>query len=274
MDLWKHWVENWRDNYGLDTIRWKTTVGIGDSMYGLNIAFMRAMVNQKPTNFELHFFHEKEYVHHFEDPESVYQRFEYVRKRYMWPDMVQVTPVFDSSDTKLYKQFYEGVTRRKNSELYRYWSFDPTLQTYSEPYKIVLWRPTFNAAQQCVGHKIPLLDWEWQRLIDRLQDFGYNVVEIGYRTPISEVMYHIRTCECCISYEGMWHYVTKNFFKPHIVFSDAGITRWHTPAAVMINQKSNRIFWEEFKNIELAIEHATELVDSYKYMFNRFVNGW
>lgn len=272
MDLWNYWVGDWRDNYGVDTIRWKTTVGVGDSMYGLNIASMRAFVNQKPTKFELHFFHDKDYVHHYEDPEGVYERFEYVRKRYMWNDIVHVTPVFNSVDTKLYKQFYQGITRRKQSELYRYWSFDPTIEVTSEPRKIVIWRPTFNAAQQLSGYKMPLLDHEWQRFMDRLEDFGYNITEIGYRTPISEAMYHIRTCECCISYEGMWHYVAKNFYKPMIVFSSSSITKWHTPHAVWKNKQY--LISRDMKTIEYDIQHAVEKAEQYKYLFNRFINGW
>ena len=92
-DLWQLQISDWRDNHGLDTIRWKTTFGIGDTMYGMNIAHMRAFVNQKPTTFELHFFHEKDYRYHYEDPETVYERFEYVRKRYMWPDIVNIKVV-------------------------------------------------------------------------------------------------------------------------------------------------------------------------------------
>lgn len=273
MNLWKYWVGNWKDNYGLDTIRWKTTAGIGDSMYGLNIAFMRAFVNQKPTKFEINFYHDKEYAHHYEDPETVYDRFEYVRKRYMWPEMVHVKPVFNSTDTKLYKEFYQGITRRKNSELYRFWSFDPTITTNPTPYKIVLWRPTFNAAQQLNGFKIPLLNHEWDRIIFALKSFGYEVVELCYRTPISEAMYHIRTCECCISYEGMWHYISKNFFKPHIVFSSSSITNWHTPHAVWIKDNTFLID-KNLKEIEYLMEKATEQAYNYKHLFNKFVNGW
>ena len=273
MDLWNHWVANWKDNYGLDTIRWKTTPGIGDSMYGLNIAFMRAFVNQKPTKFQIHFFHDKDLNYHYEDPESVYDRFEYVRKRYMWPDMVHVEPIFNSTDTALYKKFYEGITRKPKSELYRYWSFDPTIQVKTIPNKIVIWRPTFNAKQQLSGYKLPMLDHEWQRIIDRLKDFGYEVTELCYRTPVSDAMYHIRTCECCISYEGMWHYIAKNFFKPHVVFSDSSITKWHTPAAVWI--KDGDFFIDrDLSKIYYTIEAAQEKAYAYKKVFNKFVNGW
>ena len=273
IDLWNHWISNWRDNHGLDTIRWKTTVGIGDTMYGMNIAYMRAFVNQKPTTFELHFFHNKNFRYHYEDPETVYERFEYVRKKYMWPDLVKVVPVLDSNDTGLYKQFYQGVTRYRDSELYRYWSFDPTHFRKPINRKIVLWRPTNNLVQQIQNDKHILLDHEWQRLIDRLIDFGWDIVEIDYRTPIREAFYHISTCECCLSYEGMWHYVSKNLFKPHIVLSQSKISRWHTPAAVIPLEKGFYID-RDLKKFEYVVEEATEKVYNYKQIFFRFVNGW
>ena len=273
MDLWNQLVKDWRDNYGRDSIKWKTTVGIGDSMYGMNIAYMRAFVNQKPTKLQIHYHFPENHYYHYEDPESVDSRVKYINKFYMWKDIVHIEHVFNSNDFNVYNKKYLGVTRHGKSELYRYWSFDPTLNTTPKYGKIVLWRPTFNAAQQLNGYKLPMLDSEWQRLIDRLKDFGYDVVELGYRTPISEAVYHIRTCECCISYEGMWHYVAKNFFKPHIVFSDSNISRWHTPAALWI--KDGDFFIDrDMKKIEYYIEHATEKANNYKHFFNKFVNGW
>jgi hypothetical protein len=273
MDLWNQLVNDWRDNYGRDSIKWKTTVGIGDSMYGMNIAYMRAFVNQKPTKLQIHYHFPENYYYHFEDPESVDYRVKHINKFYMWKDIVDIEHIFDSQDFKVYNKKYFGVHRRNNSEMYRYWSFDPTLNTTSINKKIVLWRPTFNAAQQLSGYKLPMLDHEWQRLIDRLTDFGYDVTEIGYRTPISEAVYHIRTAECCISYEGMWHYIAKNFFKPHIVFSNSNITKWHTPAALWL--KDNEFFIDrDLKNIEYMIESATEKANNYKHFFNKFVNGW
>jgi hypothetical protein len=270
--LWEHWIKNWRDNHGVDTIRWKTTVGIGDSMYGLNIAYMRAFVNQKPTKFQLHFFHPKDYIHHYEDPESVVERVEYIRDRYMWKDIVDVEYVYDSKDYALYKKFYEGVTRRKNSEMYRYWALDPTINTAPTYNKIVLWRPTSNLSQQVANDKMLLLDWEWDRLIDRMKDFGYNVVELDYRTPIRDALHHIRTCECCISYEGMWHYVSKNLFKPHIVLGTSSISTWHTPAAIVT--KDGFYIDRDLKKIEYTIEAATEKAENYKKVFFQFVNGY
>ncbi len=272
MDLWQIWIADWRDNHGVDTIRWKTTVGIGDSLYGFNIAYMRAFVNQKPTNLEFHYHFPKNYYYHYEDPESVDARAKYALDRYMWKDIVNVTHVYNSTDFQLYNKKYYGVKRVKESDLYRFWSFDPRIDTTSINNKIVLWRPTFNGEQQINGPgKFILLGHEWQRLIDRLKDFGFDVIEIDYRTPISEVFYHIRTCECIISYEGMWHYVAKNFFKPHIVISNAAITKWHTPHALRLK---NFFIDSDLKKIHYYIRSAEEKAYNYKQLFLKFINGW
>ena len=272
--LWDYWIAGWRDNHGVSEINWKTTPGIGDSMYGLNIAFMRAFVNQKPTTFRIHYYFPENYYHHFEDPETVSERTKYVLDRYMWKDIVHVEHVYDCPlGDKLYRKRYNGVKRIPKSEMYRHWSFDPFIETVSMNKKIVIWSPIFNAETVMNGNKHCWNFDEWRRFISLLRDFDYKVVEIDYRTPISEAFYHIRTCECCISYEGMWHYIAKNFYKPHIVFSDAKITNWHTPGAIQLRSKEFYIDTDLHK-VDYYIEAAQEKAYAWKKYFNRFVNGW
>ena len=52
--------------------------------------------------------------------------------------------------------------------------------------------------------KRPLSYDEWAIFIDYLKENYQEVVEIEYRTPISEVMYHLQTCEVVLGYMGMW----------------------------------------------------------------------
>tara|TARA_A100001515_G_scaffold43271_2_gene34170 strand:- start:8208 stop:9038 length:831 start_codon:yes stop_codon:yes gene_type:complete len=274
-NLWQIIVSNWKDNYGVSDIKWKTTVGIGDSMYAFNSAYIRAFINQKPVNLELHYHFPKNYYYHFEDPESVDERAKFVLDRYMWKDIVNVTHVFNSQDFLLYRKKYTGVKKpwERNSSFYKYWAFDQSIDTTPIDNKIVLWRPTFNAEQQVKSFKFPLLEWEWERLINLLKDFGYDVVEIDYRTPIREAYYHIRTCDCCISYEGMWHYISKNFFKPHIVITNSNLSVWHTPAAHII--RGEKFFIDtNLKKITYFIESATEKANNYKMLFFKLINGY
>jgi len=88
--------------------------------------------------------------------------------------------------------------------------------------KVVFWRSTlidsYNIMQKDVSKahhsflnirsvntiKRPLSQESWTRLKDFLSEH-FDVVEIEYRTPIREVMYHLFTCEFCFGYGGMWN---------------------------------------------------------------------
>ena len=266
---WYEYTNNWKDNYGKDFIEWKGTPGIGDAMYGLNIAHMRAFVNQKPTTLVIHWYHSQDYLYHFEDPETIIERIEYLHSRYLWPSMVNLEHVFNSSDKQLYVQRYRNVFRYNGEPLARYWSFDTKFFTTPKLNKIVIWRPSFNADHPRF-FKLPLISYEWLSIINDLKNLDFEVVEIDYRTPVSEVFYHIRTAEFLLSYEGMWHYVGKNFFKPHMVLSDDPITKWHTPFSVIKNQKTFDIITNIHK-IRTYIHHGEILQQGVIRRFNRLV---
>lgn len=268
MSLWEFQLSRWTDNYGVDEIIWKTTPGIGDWMYGMNIAYMRAFVNQKPTKLQLNWFHSKDFEYHYEDPEPFMERFNYIHKHYMWKDMVNIEHVFNSTKLDMINKRYMGVTRRKHSEFYRYWQFN--IDNTPTPRKITLWRPTGNSVQQMIGHKQSMTLREWELLIRTLENFGYTVVEIDYRTPIREAFYHIKTAECCISYEGMWHYVAKNMFKPHIVLNGGQITKWHTPAAVNF---TDFFVHRHIHKIDAMIDEAIEKSVVWEKTLKQFMNG-
>jgi len=74
--------------------------------------------------------------------------------------------------------------------------------------KVTLFRDTFvHHGKSVVGNahrgKRPLSYNKWEIFIEYLRKY-FDVTEIEYRTPISEVMYHLSTCEFCIGYSGMW----------------------------------------------------------------------
>ena len=59
-------------------------------------------------------------------------------------------------------------------------------------------------------------------------------------------MYHISTCRQVVSYDGMWHYIARNFSKPTVIVSPEAISKYHTPNAIVASpfrEKENSIFW-------------------------------
>jgi len=74
--------------------------------------------------------------------------------------------------------------------------------------KVTLFRDTFvHHGKSVVGNahrgKRPLSYNKWEIFIEYLRKY-FDVTEIEYRTPISEVMYHLQTCGVVLGYMGMW----------------------------------------------------------------------
>ena len=84
-----------------------------------------------------------------------------------------------------------------------------------------------------------------------LRGQGFNVVELTYRTPVSEAFYEISTCRLVLCYDGMWHYIARNFSIPMIVISKDGVTKYHTPHAITASglKEDNYNIWWYLKDI-------------------------
>jgi len=222
---------------------WKTTPGIGDWMMGLNIAYRRQTRKNRPVTINFHWYHDHDHYHHCEDPETSIERFNYIHNFYYKTGAVNIEHTFNSTHNALlnnrWQYFKNGVEKLldiRESGNTNSWVFDPRLILPTDDNKVVIWRPKMNAEIPRLW-KMRVTDKEWDLLIDNLEGLGYSVVELEYKTPISEATYHINTCAFTLSYDGMWHYIAKNFFKPMIVLSNDAVTGFHTKHAVRISSK-------------------------------------
>jgi len=230
----------WNDSKH-NIIKAKGTIGLGDCMSALNIAHFRSFIFEKKITLENHWYHDEDYQYHFEDPETIIEKFDYFAKYYQ-PADVEIKHIFNSTNEGLYKQRYQhhrGII--KNND-YRAWSFNASIvNTPIVKNKIVMWRQTFNADIP-KNYKRIFDNDGWNYIVQSLQKQGYSVAQIDYRTSIREVMYHISTCEATIGYEGMFHYVAKNFWKPMIIFTRDNISKLHTPHALLFCRSIKRPF--------------------------------
>jgi hypothetical protein len=232
-------------------IQWKGTPGVGDFMSGLNVAHVNAFLLNKPVTLNMHWFWKVKEPYHFEDPELTIERLEYIHNFYKDQHMVKVNHIFDSTDSKVYVNITRGGTERlmrsgtfARFQVNNWWHFreDAKLDPLpTDQNKVVFWRDTFNADivrpwKRLINHS------EWDRMMANFQVNGYEPVELTYRTPVREAMYHINTCQFCVCYDGLWHYIAKNFHKPLIVVSRSSVTRVHTPEALTLEEKN----WEHY----------------------------
>ena len=246
----------------MEKLTWRGSPGMGDIMWALNCAHLHAFEENKRVNLEMHWPHGPDHLHHFEDPETMIQRMEYIHNFYHRKSDVEVTHVFNSNDRYSDWKFEDDLvleadgTKRQAAFSTHYnkarfwfesgkyndapgnpyprcdWLFRKDAYLPTQRNKVVIWRPLFNAETPRTWKRL-LTNKRWDRIISLLRQGGLYVVELTYRTPISEAMYHINTARMCISYDGMWHYIGRNFCTPMFVVSDQGITTYHTPNAVM-----------------------------------------
>lgn len=220
--------------------------GMGDAMMYLNVTHAKAHVyNHKEITLIFHWPWDENYQYHFEDPEPMHERVDYIHQFYKDKHRVKIKHIFNDDDPFLKewklltdKQYITQHVEEERSLLSgksnrsRLWPLD-NLQTEAIPKKLVLWRPTFNR-EEPRKWKLVLNNSQWEDVIGWFRKEGYQVVELTYRTPIREALYHCRTCELACFYDGMWHMITTGLFKPTIVIGNTAIALYNTVNGIPI----------------------------------------
>lgn len=261
-----------------DIFRSKGTIGIGDVMYHLGVAHRWAHDHNRTVEIHFHWSHDEDYNYHFEDPETIIEKANYIQQFYYNKDQVIIKHIFNynfSSDEELNTHrllingerciisYMDELKKRITDEDTTYrrpnWLFDPRFKQKTNKNKVILWRSLFNAD---VPQKWKI--FENNDIIQMLESYDYNVVEVDYRTPIREVMWHINTCDFCVGYDGMWHYVAQNFMKPMYIFSNNILTELHTPGALYYG--GHRI--ERYRKFFLELDvPKPQNIDKFKRFF-------
>ena len=220
-------------------LNWGMTPGMGDVMLAMNCAHRWSYENKQPLILNLHWFHGKDHLHHPEDPETIVERTDYILGLYLKAD-IQVNHIFNSDQYHLKETYkrYDWLNPRTNRNTNN-WIFDPATSLAADENKVVIWRPIFNSEISKLWKRRVENEY-WDELIYFLKLTGYDVVELCYRTPIREATYHINTCNFIICYDGMWHYIAKNFLKPMIVSSQDSITKYHTRHCLALSAEKFR----------------------------------
>lgn len=258
-------------------VTWRGTPGVGDFMMALNVCHYHAYTKKQKIELTMHWEHSEDHLHHFEDPETIIERMEYIHNLYHKKDDVTVKHVFNTEDPRYTDwkwdddiRVEDGVAkvmhprdlgRADYKSKSRFWFSDDAYVDPNAPpntwlfredafrktdkKKVVVWTPTFNA--EVPRHwKRKLTHEDWCGIISKLRRAGFNVIELDYRTPVREAVYHVSTCRLIICYDGMWHYLGANFAKPMMVVSKEGITKYHTPHCVRVTPEpdgEHSIFW-------------------------------
>lgn len=254
-------------------IDWKGTIGVGDILFGLNIAHMVTHLNNCDTaTLNVHWTHDCDYLHHFEDPETIVERTTYLHSLFHNNTSVRVNHIFNSTDEEIQMLRYRGIQRLHNPmavvDGVQSWIFKRHLWC-DEPMskKVVFWRPLFNANIPRAWKRI-FTNKHWEQMISILERRGFSLVELTYRTPVREAFYHINTSRFCIFYDGMWQYIARNLCKPVIALGDSNILKVHNPQGVHFKtpepDRGGGTVFSYLKSIDRNLSHLDRRANKYR----------
>jgi len=257
-------------------VDWKGTPGLGDILFGLNAVHMITHLERKKRDLpqmimNVHWDHSEDYLYHYEDPETIIERAEYLHNFYYDKDAVKMVHHFDAYDEELWRIRHRHFARTAGPQAVLAglpcWSFRPEVRcTNPNPKKVVFWRTLFNR-EWPRGWKRIFTNDDWERILDILRSKGYEPVELTYRTPIREAFYHINTSQFCIFYDGMFQYIAKNLCKPVIAIGDnKGILPVHNQQGVFFYKPDDEenSLWKYLDKLPNIEEHLYRRAKIYK----------
>ncbi|WJE88016.1 hypothetical protein YFHUAIHA_CDS0143 [Phage C48C1] len=283
-----------------ELVTWRGTPGVGDFMWALNSCHRYAADHDiRKVNLELHWEHSEDYLHHFEDPETIVERCNYIHNFYHQQDRVEIHHIFNADGRYTDWKYSDDVVNEsgmnrvaaKNINKNRFWfqsgfyndtSGSPApnndwifredaFKDYDDK-RIVFWRPTWNAEKPRTWKRLFEND-HWDELILYFKALGFEMHELSYRTPVSEAMYLISTARMVICYDGIWHYVAKNFARPLAVISGEGVTKYHTPNALRLNPESHyddKNVWWWLDNVSDLLGHTKNKAVDYENRMKQY----
>lgn len=271
----------------VEHVSWRGTWGVGDFMWALNSCHLHAVNENVHVVLEMHWDHDEDFYHHFEEEETIIERMFYIHSFYARQEDVTITNVFNSRGKYYYppnkiKQKHKNrftfehgkwLDGPGNPLVENHWMFRNSALRDTVPNKVVIWRPMMNSEPPRTWKRF-LTNEDWDVIINILLQRGLQVVELTYRTPVSEVMYHLSNCRQVVCYDGMWHYIAKNFAKPMIVISEEGVTKYHTPHAIRCthNPKKKTSIWYWLENLSDMLGHCKKKAVDYENQMKGIIN--
>lgn len=255
------------------TIDWLGTIGVGDYMMALNTAYFLSHILNENIRLNFHWTHDIDYLYHDQDPETIIERLQFIHDRMYKTEKVSVTHEFNTKDLWLQIFKWRGIRDPKKRNPcsingFNTWKFDDKYFRETDPNKVVIWTP-FENKEKTKKWKYSFQDSHWNMIKDHyLRKHEYDVVELTYRTPIQEAFDHISTCNFFICYDGMWHYIARNFFKPGIAFGKNSIIRSHDPTCHLFLSPKEHALEEKFNfrrlmrdkdYLETKLHHKSDL---------------
>lgn len=188
-------------------VDWKSGYGYGDFVTGLGYAHNASVRYEMDVNLTFHWNHDISHKETPRDPETIVERMYRVLDILEPLDSVTIDHKMNS---ELGCRFVNNL--EEFNPLHGLWYTNLQMEYTNS---VVVWTSKHNTNFPGVSKDPAYQDWD--TIVDWLEDKGYAVKEVTYRTPVADVIECIRTCKFGIGYDGLVHQLFKFFWKPLIV---------------------------------------------------------
>lgn len=244
-------------------IEWRSGIGYGDFVTGLGYSRNWAIKTKREINITFHWNHEKSFLFSKKDPETIIDRFNYINSILIPNNNVYIDHKFNSNPKfRFINQLDEfNPLHGLNSSIF---------DNITKSNKVVIW--TTNNNISFPGTIKDPVNEKWKDIISLLKEDGYEVVEVDYRTPIVDVIEHIRTCSFGIGYDGLVHQLFKFMWKPLIVFCKRfDLVELLIPWAYKLKDANEFLFSDYTKYIKISEKLMHDYKNRYKNYLNEYV---
>ena len=204
-------------------LEWQGGIGYGDIVgpisYGHNLSYQL----KERVIITLHWKTPFEYVYSDNTPERLYSQAEYINSMCEKSGTdVSLRFIFNSRYTDRFNNYYEEAIY--DDPKHNEWIVSDQFKHNPTKGKIVV-NSTLENIESFQTYSAQRKKWkdeqkeDWVPLIQNLKNSGYEVVEVGYRTPIRECVEHIRTAEVFLGYHGATLWLARLIGVPSLVTS-------------------------------------------------------
>lgn len=240
-------------------IEWNTGVGYGDFVTGLGYAYTSRIRYQRPVQITFHWKNSKSFLYHKSDPETIVDRCNFINSTMVQDSSVHVVHNYNSKiDFRFYNQLEEF------NPLHGLWYYSKPL---GDSKTVVLW--TTDGNLEFPGTNKDPVNRDWYRVKNKLNDSGYDVVEVTYRTPVKDVVELISNCSFGVGYDGLAHQIFKFMWKPLIVFCERKeLNSLLVPQAVLEDDVDRFVN----SNIDWYVNKSKTKVENVKQLYSEYLN--
>jgi len=194
-------------------LEWRGGIGYGDIIGPISYAHNLSYQLKERVHLNLHWKTSKDYIYSDNTPERLHEQAEFIHNMCEKSGTeVSLDFIFNSDYEERFNNYYLSAIlddpkhnewlvseRFKHTPIKNKIAINSTLENIEPLREYTEYDKEWKDAQK----------EDWVPLIQNLKSVGYDVVEVGYRTPINECVEHIRTAEVFLGYHGSTLWLAK-----------------------------------------------------------------